>query len=287
MGGRYGPRKVFGLERIGKMGSNSTAQLTGDLNYMVFRRKVKALIGIDLDDYKSEQMTRRLNTIMVRCGAKNLADYARMLEHDSKRLKEFADYLTINVSEFFRDPDRFTYLQTMVLPGLLSFRNRLNIWSAACSIGAEPYTLAMILEELSPNMNHRILATDIDERILLRAQNGNDYRQQDVHNVPPRLLKKYFTQSGDFFAVADSIRRRPTFKKHNLLNDSFEEDFDLIVCRNVVIYFTQEAKDKLFARLTRALRPGGILFLGATEIIQTPSQIGLESIRPSFYRRAR
>lgn len=265
------------------------AQIDGapDLHYMIFRRKVKQLIGIDLDDYRSEQMTRRLGAIMTRSGAKNLTEYARMLEQDPRRLKEFSDYLTINVSEFFRDADRFAYLRSNVLPELLANNRRLNIWSAGCSNGAEPYSLAILLEELSPLKTHRLLATDIDEKVLRKAQEGRDYREQDVRNVPPQWLKKYFSLNGDRYAVSEAIRRRPVFRKHNLLNDAFEENFDLVLCRNVVIYFTNEAKEKLFYRFSCCLRPGGILFVGATEIIQNASLLGLESIRPSFYRRVR
>ncbi len=256
-----------------------------DVHYMAFRRKVKLLTGLDLDDYRGEQLTRRLGVIMARSGASNLTEYARMLECDDQRLKQFSNYLTINVSEFFRDPDRFAFLRESVLPSLLGQSRSLNIWSAGCSNGAEPYSIAILLEELAPRSTRRFLATDIDERIIGVARAGRDYRPADVKNVPPLLLKRHFVTSGDRFAVKDTIRRYPTFAKHNLLADPFDSGFDLICCRNVVIYFTAEAKASLFASLAQSLRRGGVLFVGATEIIQGANQLGLECIRPSYYRR--
>ncbi|MGQ9677400.1 MAG: CheR family methyltransferase [Chloroflexota bacterium] len=256
-----------------------------DIQYSVFRRKVKGLIGIDLEDYRSGQLMRRLQAIMARAGAADLIAYGRMLEQDAQQLKEFSDYLTINVSEFFRDPDRFAYLKDKVLPELIAGRRRLNVWSAGCANGAEPYTLAILLEELSPGCAHRVLATDIDDRSLLKARLGADYREQDVRNLPISLLKKYFIRQGSRYEVVHSIRRRPIFKKHNLLSDPFEEGFDLILCRNVVIYFTVEAKDRVFQGFSSSLKPGGVLFVGATEVIQNCGRISLEAVRPSFYRR--
>lgn len=256
-----------------------------DLHFTMFCRKVERLTGIDLADYRSEQLKRRLQSIMARSGAANLAVYARMLEHDPQLLREFCDYLTINVSEFFRDPDHFALLGSQVLPGLLVSAQRLNIWSAGCANGAEPYSLAILLEELSSGNKHRLLATDIDDRSLQRAQGGRDYRRQDVRNVPIPLLRKYFTQQDGRYAVVERIRRRPVFKKHNLLRDPFEEGFDLIVCRNVVIYFTAEARERLFHRFSASLNPGGVLSVGTTELVRNCHRFGLESLQPSLYRR--
>lgn len=256
-----------------------------DLCFVMFCRKVERLTGIDLGDYRGGQLKRRLQSIMARSGVANLGAYARILERDPKRLEEFCDYLTINVSEFFRDPDHFTLLGDRVLPWLLASTRRLNIWSAGCANGAEPYSLAILLEELSSRGGHRLLATDIDDRSLQRAVAGRDYRPQDVRNVPAPLLRKYFTRQDGRYAVVDRIRRRPIFQKHNLLRDPFEEGFDLIVCRNVVIYFTIEAREKLYRRFSASLKPGGVLFVGTTEIVQNCHRFGLESLQSSLYRR--
>ncbi|MGQ9674951.1 MAG: CheR family methyltransferase [Chloroflexota bacterium] len=256
-----------------------------DLYFSMFCQRVERLTGIDLGDYRGAQLKRRLQSIMARAGAVNLAVYARMLEHDPQRLREFCDYLTINVSEFFRDPDHFSILGDRILPELLASTQRLNLWSAGCANGAEPYSLAILLKELSVGSRHRLLATDIDDRSLHRAREGRDYRQQDVRNVPVPLLHKYFRQHDGRYSVVEGIRKQPIFKKHNLLRDPFEEGFDLIVCRNVVIYFTAEARERLFRRFSASLKPGGVLFVGTTEIIQNCHRFGLESLQPSFYRR--
>lgn len=255
-----------------------------DLEYSYFQRKVLDLTGIDLSSYKSEQMRRRLNTIMARSGVRNLFEYYRVISQDPIKRQEFRDFVTINVSEFFRIPDKFEYLQRHIFPKLLDGQRKLNIWSAGCSNGAEPYTLAIILHELAPLGQGRILATDIDSSVLDIARKGI-YTLADVRNLKSSLLRKYFVPIGDRFQVIDQIRSRVQFEVHDLLRDKYESDFDLIVCRHVLIYFTEQAKDEIFRKFHRSLRPGGILFVGGTEMIKKPKDIGFESVSVSFYRK--
>jgi chemotaxis protein methyltransferase CheR len=132
---------------------------------------------------------------------------------------------------------------------------------------------------------HEILATDIDRSALERAQTGGPYSADEVSNVPPDMLERYFRTRDDGHYVIEGLRRKVTFRYHNLLSDPFENNFDLIVCRNVVIYFTAEVKDRLYRRFHDALRPGGILFVGGTEVVSQASSIGFETAGISFYRR--
>jgi len=254
-----------------------------DLGYLYFKRRLLDFAGIDLNSYKPEQMDRRLKALMTQVGAKNYAEYARLLQRDQVQLKRFRDYFTINVSEFFRDPPKFAYLRDTVLPELLRRRRSINIWSAGCSYGAEPYTIAMILDQLSPFRQHRILATDIDERILERARAGDDYKDADVRNVPESYRQRYLSQNGESYRVVEKIRKRVEFRRHDLLRDPYEVGFDLIVCRNVVIYFTEEAKDRVYQGFYRSLNPGGILFSGGTEIVPRARELGFRSGPVGFY----
>ncbi|MCC7367204.1 MAG: protein-glutamate O-methyltransferase CheR [Chloroflexi bacterium] len=257
-----------------------------DLGYAQFQKTVQRLIGVDLASYRQGQMRRRLDALVARVGVNGFAEYAKLLERDQSRLQEFRDYFTINVTEFFRDPDRFRYLESKVLPELLAGRTALKVWSAACSIGAEPYSVAILLKELAPTLSHKITATDVDVTIVDRARRANKYVQAELKNVAPARLEKAFTKMPDgTYTVKSDVRQLVDIKLHNLLTAPPAQGYDLILCRNVVIYFTDEAKATLYDHLVGALRPGGVLFVGGTEMVAAAHQLGLSSIGPSFYRK--
>ncbi|MBM3133084.1 MAG: protein-glutamate O-methyltransferase CheR, partial [Chloroflexi bacterium] len=256
-----------------------------DLEYGFVKQKVLDLTAIDLDSYKEKQMRRRLSSYLERTKAPSIAAYFQSLEQDSRMLQELKDFLTINVSEFFRDDHQFEKLGQSIFPALLKDRVRLKVWSAGCSNGSEPYTLAIMLDELTPGKLHTIKATDVDETILTRARAGGPYAAQDVRNVRPDRLAKHFRKEGDKYWINDRIRERVEFTRHNLLSDPYEHDCDLILCRNVVIYFTDAAKREINRGFHAALREGGVLFIGGSEIIFDCAQTGFEIASPSFYRK--
>ena len=254
-------------------------------DWVEFKRKLKSKTDIDLDLYKEPQMKRRIGNLVNRSAAKSFVEYFDTVAKDKDEFAAFIEYLTINVSEFYRTPDKFAKLETDVIPDLLKRSPKLNIWSAGWSIGAEPYSLSMIMKELTPGKQHRILATDLDIEILAKAKKGV-YMENEIKSLSPERRKKYFDALPDNkFAVKEDIKRCIEFKRHNLLKDPFEKGFDLILCRNVVIYFTEEAKDQLYTRFFEALKPGGILFVGATEAILNFRKMGYTSYQPFFYQR--
>ncbi|MDY6911143.1 MAG: protein-glutamate O-methyltransferase CheR [Chloroflexota bacterium] len=256
-----------------------------DMEYQYTKKKVRELLDIDLENYKEQQMRRRLTSFVDRSKAPDVGTYFTNAEKNNQMLKELQDFLTINVSEFFRDERQFGKLETVVMPELLKNNSKLKIWSAGCSIGAEPYTLAIMLTELSPDTKHQIVASDLDNTILSHAKAGGPYSDQDVKNVSPQRLTKYFTKKDDEYWVIDSIKNKVDFKRHNLLTDIYEKQCDLILCRNVVIYFTDAAKLKINQGFLDSLKDGGVLFVGGSEIIFDSAKLGFESIIPSFYRR--
>jgi chemotaxis protein methyltransferase CheR len=160
----------------------------------------------------------------------------------------------------------------------------LKLWSAGCSIGAEPYTLAIMMNEATPSQKYSLLATDLDRGALHKARSRGPYLESDIRNLDAALLQKYFTPAAPFY-VKESLQKSICFKEQDLLADPFERSFDLIVCRNVVIYFTTEAKEVLYAKFADALRPGGVLFLGGTELISGPTKFGLQNFGISFYKK--
>ncbi len=260
--------------------------------YLQVKSSIKSLFGINLDHYKDEQMRRRLDSWLVRNGQASWTDYFTKIKNDPDELSKFRNYLTINVTEFFRDSERWNYLKRNILPKLISDAPKLRpgkiglrMWSAGCSIGPEPYSVAMIMDELAPGKYHYLLGTDLDRGALQKAQNGGPYIVEDLKSIPPQMKEKYFKTGGPPYYVNDSLIKKVTFREQNMITDTFENDFDLIICRNVVIYFTATTKDMLYLKFAQALRKGGILFIGGTEIIPHPQDFGLKGCGISFYEK--
>jgi chemotaxis protein methyltransferase CheR len=255
-----------------------------DEEYTLLKTRIIKLIDIDLNCYKSQQMRRRLSFYIERANNMNIHSYCQLLEQDKTHQSKLRDFLTINVTEFFRDEWAFKELKTNILPDLVS-KNRLKIWSAGCADGGEPYSIAILLKELSVQYIPIILATDIDEMSLLKASSGGPYTSDSIKNIPKDLLSKYFSFTDNKYWLKDSIKGMVRFKRHNLLLDTFERGFDLICCRNVTIYFTQETKTRLNQRFANSLNEDGILFIGATEFMMNPQDTGLIKLGSCFYKR--
>lgn len=253
-------------------------------DYSEFIQGVKRKTGIDLSLYKEAQMKRRLTALYEKKGYGSFQEFFGALNRDREEMEGFLDRMTINVSEFFRNYKRWEILETKILPRLLSENPSLRVWSAACSTGEEPYTLSMMLSKYMALSNGSITATDIDKNALQRAMNGV-YPERSLSELPEEMKKVHFTQEGPLFKLKDEVKRTVNFKQQNLLSDPFEAKYDLIVCRNVMIYFTEEAKNLLYHKFNRSLKPGGVLFVGSTEQIFNPSQYGFETEDTFFYKK--
>ncbi|WP_400242009.1 protein-glutamate O-methyltransferase CheR [Niallia sp. JL1B1071] len=253
-------------------------------DFQDFIKNFYKLSGIDLSLYKEAQMKRRLTSLYEKRGFTSFADYFKAIHTNKNLLDELLDRMTINVSEFYRNYKRWEVLEKKILPTLHKSKSQLKVWSAACSTGEEPYTLSMLLSNETQVKDFQILATDIDANALERAKNGV-YLERALNEVPLAQKNKYFEQQGSMYKIIDEVKKNVTFKKQNLLADSFGGPFDLIVCRNVLIYFTEDAKDLLYHKFAQALRPGGIFFVGSTEQIFTPAKYGLETADTFFYRK--
>jgi chemotaxis protein methyltransferase CheR len=261
--------------------------------YTQVKTQVWRLLRIDLNNYKSEQMCRRLDSWLVRSNISNWELYFHRLHNEPQELEKFRNFLTINVSEFFRDAERWNTVKESLLPGLLKEarlthpgQGGLRVWSAGCSTGQEAYTLAILLDELYPEGKNQILATDLDRGALKKAAERGPYSAEDVAKVSVERMRRYFEPGGPPYYVSGKIASRITFREHDMLLDPFDTNYDLVVCRNVIIYFINEAKTELYKRFLTALRPGGTLFLGGTEVIPHPSEIGFRSQGISLYTRA-
>ncbi|MCD9021197.1 CheR family methyltransferase [Cohnella silvisoli] len=262
------------------------ANLNGseDEDFARFIVNIKRATSIDLSQYKENQMRRRLTTLRSKYGYATFAEYFNAITSEARLRNEFLDRMTINVSEFWRNPNRWQVLKDKFLPQMIKESPRLNIWSAACSTGEEPYTLGMILDSLDVLDRTALIATDIDEGVLAKAKEGV-YLERSLRDVPAEYKSKYFTSAEGAFKISERLKKAVKYQKQNLLLDNFGDKYDLIVCRNVMIYFTEEAKHVLYGKFARALKPGGLLFVGSTEQIFSPAQYGLETADTFFYRR--
>ncbi len=257
-----------------------------DRDYTYLKARVKDLAGIDLSSYGERQMRRRLSGFVSRTPSPSIASYCRMLEKDNLKLRELVAYLTIKVTEFFRDPSTFEQLEALIQSRLAARGRSLNVWCAGCSSGCEAYSVALILDRVCSGQRYRIVATDVDEVALCRARDGGPYRSTEVQHVPQAILEKYFTCAGRSYWICDRLKQSVDFRRHDLVSDPFDSGFDLIVCRNVTIYFTEQARNRLNQRFHQSLKTGGILFIGATESIFDAARMGFTRLDHGFYAKA-
>ncbi len=256
------------------------------MDYEGFKKSVYNLTKIDLSSYKEKQMKRRIDTLIAKNGIVGYDNYVNALQTDKELFEGFVNYLTINVSEFYRNPEQWEILDKDVFPNLISrYGKNLKIWSAACSTGDEPYSLVMALSRHLPLSNIKIIATDIDKQVIAKAKVGL-YNEKSIANVPSDLKQKYFTKLGMSYQISNEIKSRVEFKEHNLLKDSYPSDCHLIVCRNVLIYFTEEAKQDIYKMFNQALSSKGLLFIGSTEQIMNYKELNYDRYKSFFYQKS-
>lgn len=254
--------------------------------YSFIQKQILQLTGVDLRSYKAPQMQRRLEAYLKRSGYTDWPRFFRVVHKSPEEREKLKTYLTINVSSFFRDPHKYETLKQKIIPQLLAERDVLRVWSAGCSRGQEAYSIAMLLSELcTPQQSFRISATDIDKDALAWAKAGGPYSADDVQHVSSYLRLQYFEIKNGSFWIKKPLQQNILFRPQNLLTDPMYGLFDLVVCRNVVIYFEVQAKLNIYQKFYKALRPGGVLFVGGTEIVPKAKELGFELADLSFYRR--
>lgn len=237
--------------------------------------------GFDFSGYRSTMLERRLQKRIYSTNSKNSEEYFTYLNQNSDEFDNLIDVFTINVSSFFRNPLMFEYLRKIVIPDIYSAKAKegsvnLRIWSAGCSFGEEPYSLAILLNEFyekeESSVESIIFATDIDKKALKQAAIGR-YGFNSIKNIKYGLLQKYFTIDGAYFDIVSQIKKQVNFSLFDILNknilvppDSIFGGFDLVLCRNVLIYFEVEYQKMIFHKLYKSLNPNGFLVLGEAEM---------------------
>lgn len=253
-------------------------------NYDKLKKDINRTLGIDLTAYKEQQMRRRINQWLERYSLSSYNELVATIDGDVGHRQKFTEYLTINTSNFFRDTKVFDTIESQVLPAI-SRTNRPRIWSAGASIGAEIYSISILMQEakFTPAL---LLATDLDETILEKAKAGV-YLSNQVNGIDTKYLAKYFSELEDGqWLLQDGIKSQVVFKQHDLLKDRYERKFDLILCRNVFIYFTSETQRRLIINFVQSLNPGGYFVVGSAEQIMDPLSYGLERVSYCIYQKS-
>jgi chemotaxis protein methyltransferase CheR len=254
-------------------------------DYLTFCAGLRQLCGIDLTQYKRPQMERRLRAFFERRGTHRLTDSLSTLRRDPAELEALLDRVTINVSQLWRHPEQWERLAKQTLPELAR-GGRVRAWSAGCSYGAEAFTLAAVCKQTIPNATVRIVGTDIDARVVARAKTAI-FTAEDARGVDERLMARFFVRAEGGWQAKPELRAMVRFEIADLLRlDPGVGVYDLIMCRNTVIYFAEPIRDALHERLARALRPGGYLVIGPTERVSGSAAIGLEPVHPFILRKA-
>lgn len=246
-----------------------------------FLRTVRSLFGIDLFPYRRSSLSRRLFRRIRLAGGSSLAEYLDILSANPVEREHLSRLLTIPVTEFFRNREMFDRLEKDVLPALLGGGNgrEFRAWCPGCASGEEAYSLAVSLERALPDgyprENIRLFATDVDERSVDRARRGW-FGADRVRFLQSDMIGTFFHPSGRGYVVDERIRRIIRFGRHDLLKDSPIGHLDLLLCRNVLIYFEREEQDAVIGKLASVVRPGGFIAFGSSEALAAPSAFGLE-----------
>lgn len=243
--------------------------------------------GFDLEAYKERCILRRIYLKVRSKGYSDLGAYYRVLSRKPEELEHLFQYLTINVTEFFRNPSAFQYLERSIFPRVLADQgpgDTLEVWSAGCSSGEEPYSLAISL--LRTGRKHRlrsrfhVLATDIDRPILARARKGI-YARESLKNLDKEDIRTFFNQSEEVYSVGSEVRDHVSFRTADVLKDRPGTMHTLIVCRNLLIYFSRENQEKVISGFSRNLLEGGFLMLGKAETLIGKNRLYFQSISPT------
>jgi chemotaxis methyl-accepting protein methylase len=267
-----------------------------DEAFLALTRKISRKAGLSLDAYKDKCLRRRIAVRMRASGAHSYADYAAVLDRDPEEYARLKDTITINVTRFYRNGETWELIRKTVLPQICGeTRGPIRAWSAGCASGEEPYTLAMLMAEYFESRGRAeqlervtVDATDIDRECLQRARVAR-YRPESLAEVPAGLLTRYFEQISGEYQVIERIRRQVVVCPADLCAEPPPGGrYDLILCRNVIIYFERPMQERIFATFADALAPGGFLILGKVESLsgRAREQLTLLDPRERIYRRA-
>lgn len=267
--------------------------MSRDFGFLALRKRIFKERGLDLGQYREKCLKRRIDIRLRATGVPTYMDYMAVLKKDPLEYDKLFDILTINVTNFFRDSSTYRIIEDKVIPELVSSKKKqskkiIRVWSAACASGEEPYSTAILFHKILGKRIKdyliSIYATDIDEKVMEKAKKG-EYEAGAVSEVDEKILRRYFDRNQKY-TLKEEIKQMVRFKRHDLISDRPLTNLDIILCRNVLIYFSRDLQIRLFDKFYEGLNQGGYLILGKTESLAGESA-GLfqpVSIRERIYQ---
>ncbi|WP_440954023.1 CheR family methyltransferase [Methanosarcina sp. Mfa9] len=246
-----------------------------DPDLELLKKAIKKNLGFNCEQYKESHFRRRINVRVRATNSSSYAEYLKILKKDQDEYRNLIEALTVNVSEFFRNPETYTVIEKEVLPTLIKSKSRslvkaIRIWSAGCAAGEEAYSLAIMLHRLLGKdfgkYRISIMGTDIDSSSLEKARKGV-YSESALKNVDEKTRERYFIKKGGMYQVTDQLKNITHFKQHDLISGPKLSHFDMIICRNVMIYFNKEIQEQLHLEFYKALSQGGFFIIGKAETL--------------------
>lgn len=258
--------------------------------FIKFRDFIHANYGIFYADIKKDLLKIKIDKCMLKEKMESYDDYFwKINETNNTYLRRFVDEITVNKTEFFREKEQFDFIENCCayiksdIPSIEQ-NKQIKVWSMACSTGQEPFSIAMVLLEKYSECDIKILATDINKKVLSHALDGK-YQANTKNDIDKYYINKYFNHTNDEYEIKKNVRDLVTFRHFNIINTfPFKEKFDMIFCRNVMIYFDEKTQKEIISKIEKCLSPGGYLFLGLSESMLNKNQ-QFKAIKSSIYKR--
>ncbi len=251
-----------------------------DKDYDLLKGQIKSKLKFNCEHYKDSHFKRRIDVRLRATKSGSYREYLDVLQNDQNEYPVLLETLTVNVTNFFRNGEVYDVVEKEVLPTVLKSKGttrlkNVKIWSAGCSIGVEAYSIAMLLDHILgkkiKDYNISITGTDIDKASLLKAQKGV-YTENEMKDVRPLFLKKYFVKEGNEYHIVDELKKMARFKSHDMISGPKMKGFDVIFCRNVTIYFEKELQEMLYQGFYDGLNKDGFFIMGKTETLLGPAK---------------
>jgi chemotaxis protein methyltransferase CheR len=283
------------MEKHAEQKAPGTMTIMSQADFVKLKEFIYTESGIKITDVKKTMLEARLQKRLRGLGLQSFSQYCDYLfspEGIEDELAHMIDQVTTNKTDFFREPAHFNYLTSRVLPELARSKKRVMLWSAGCSSGEEPYTLAMVMTEYidgRQSLDFLILATDISTRVLEKAKHAI-YEHESIVPIPPAMQQKYLLRSKDkeknLYRVVPELRKHVQFRRLNFMNNDFgfREEVEIIFCRNVIIYFDKPTQERLLNKFCNCLSPDGYIFMGHSETL-LGMDVPLVQVAPTVYRR--
>lgn len=282
----YRPLKTAGL--LDNIREKYRSEIPADI-FEDIKLIVRSSSGLDIGNYKDKCIKRRIAVRVRARGCDSARDYIRILKSDDSELDKLLGALTINVTQFFRNPSAFKKIKEVVFPKIFEEKAKnggayLRVWSVGCSSGEEPYSIAILLKNYFADaigkLTVSIMATDFDDEAINKGREGV-YEEKSLVEVEPAILEKYFLRQFDGrYCLSNDIKRMVTFKKRNILTEKIYREQDIIICRNMLIYLSRDEQKRIIERLSEALAEKSYLVLGKAETLMAENRKIFDTLCP-------